>query len=126
MKTTKHLRMTRGETFTETLVVTDGNGAPIDITGYTAYFAITADMKLPTALLELDSAGRGGCVLSDQSTAPGQYVATVTPAQNGAWVAAGDDDPYFYEAWVVSPGGVRIEVRALSKLALDPSFTTIP
>lgn len=125
MLATKHLRMTRGQTLTETFTVLDDSGASVDLTGATAYFALTADLKV-APLLELDSAARGGVVLSNQTTNKGQFVVTVQPTATANLVAAGDDDPYFYDAWIVDASGNRTPVVATSKLGLYAQVATIP
>ena len=127
---TKDIPLVRGQTMPILFTARDQNGARVDITGATAYMAITADMKVAPAV-KLTSATLGGwrtgIVIADQ-TGPnkGDFTATIIPADTAGLVALGARDPYLYDAWVVLADGSHIPVIAQSNMPLDPGVTPVP
>lgn len=53
----------QGSTFAQTLYLKDANGAPIDLTGYSARMQARASHESTEKVVDLDTAGLGGIVL---------------------------------------------------------------
>jgi len=128
MISTKDLRITIGQTVPIRLTFRDSQNNPIDLTGGVVYVSATADIKVPP-LWQLSSAGstsNGSIVIQDQTAKKGQAVATMLPAATSGWVAMGDSDPYYWDAWAVDATGAEYPGIATSRLSVFPTVTRIP
>jgi hypothetical protein len=128
MITTKDLRITIGQTVPIRLTFRDSQGNFVDLTGGTVYLSATADLKVPP-LWQLSSAApssNGTVVIQDQTQKKGQAVGTILPAGTSGWVATGDADPYFWDAWAVDVNGNEYPGIATSRLSVFPTVTRIP
>lgn len=130
---TKHLQITRGQTysFTET-VYDDVTHLPKDLTGAKIHFAMRADMKVdPVVKLTnenpLPSTWRAGVTLAAQTgSLRGQFTVTLIPADTAPLVALGHDDPYFYEVWIEETDGTTYPFISTSQLDLYPQAGLVP
>lgn len=128
MITTKDLRITIGQTVPIQLTFRDSKGSPIDLTGGRVCISVTADLKVPP-LWTLSSSGptsNGTVVLSDQVAKKGQAVATILPAGTTDFVASGDGDPYYWDAWAVDSTGAEYPGIATSRFSVFPTVTRTP
>lgn len=131
-----HTRMIRGQTFRMTLVARDENGRPRDLTDAKAYFALCADIKIaPSVMLTSDvalpdpqtNAWRLGVEIPTQIGSDiGKLIVTLIPDDTKILVALGDDDPWFYDVWIVETNGDKWPVITTSRLALYQEITVLP
>lgn len=64
-------------------------------------------------------------VLLEQTTYPGQYVATITSARMRLLSATGDDDPYFWDTWIVDADAQPQTVISDSRFCVFTNITPI-
>lgn len=127
--TTNNLRMTRARTLTIPWTVRK-NGQVVDLTGAKVFMWVRADLKIATAQVMLASettvGHRVGIVIADQTGSDrGNFTITLIPADTETLVAAGADDPYFYDVWIVKDSE-EYPVIDMSTLDLYPQATTVP
>lgn len=128
---TKHIQMTRGQTFTWTETSRDDKGLTRDLTDAKIYLAVRADMKIaPSFKLCSETPApanhRIGIVIRDQLTYPGQYVVTIIPSDTSSLVALGHDDPWFYDIKILMSDGTVVQDISVSNLDLYAQVTDVP
>ena len=78
--TQKAITIHQGATFSETFIITDSDGNPVDFTGWTARMQIRATAASIFAYLDLTTGG-GGLTLLDPAGGPSVVEAYATPAR---------------------------------------------
>lgn len=128
MIATKDLRITIGQTVPVRLTFRDAQGNLVDLTGGTVYMSVTADLKVGPlwTLVSPTATANGQVVIQDQTAKKGQALGTIFPAGTSGWVAMGDSDPYFWDAWAVDVTGAEYPGIATSRLSVFPTVTRIP
>lgn len=57
-------------------------------------------------------------VILEQNSYPGQYVVTVVAARLALLIPTGDDDPYFWDSWIIDPDGQQYPIIADSRFSV--------
>ena len=130
---TYNVRIYAGQTFSLQMKARDQNGLAIDLTGAKVYAAVRADMKIAQASVQLtatnpnEAGWRTGIVIDpDQNANKGNFTVTFIPTDTKTLVAMGDDDPYFWDVWLVQQNGTDAPVIATSTFAIYPPATVHP
>ena len=128
---TKHISLTRGQTFSWTESSRDDRGLLRDLTDAKIYLAVRADLKIAASFklcseTPAPTGHRIGIEIRDQVQYPGQYIVTIAPEDTSGLTALGHDDPWMYDIRILMSDGTVVQDISTSNFDLYPQITDIP